>query len=104
MTNLGDVIGMLPNCIIAYKSIIAFLLQPEVKATTADPRVVDGLAVALFLAPDPSSYRTLTLHVRGPEAISTAESAALYTEALGRPEEPVQPVQGSLRRSLSMGR
>jgi hypothetical protein len=53
--HLRYVIGMLPNCIIAYNCIIAFPLQPEVKATIVDPRDVADLAVALLLAPDPSS-------------------------------------------------
>ena len=48
------------------------------------------LAAALLLAPDPSVYHALKLDVSGPEAISMASIAALYTEALGRPVQPIQ--------------
>ena len=82
--HLGDIFGTLP------KSIIAYPLKSDAKATIVDPRDVGDLAAALLVAPDPSVYHTLKLDVSGPEAISLGEIAGLYTEALSRPVQPVE--------------
>jgi len=82
--HLGDIFGTLPNGIIAYAN------NPEATARIIDPRDVGDLAAALLLAPDHSKYHGLKLNVSGPEAVSMAQVAALYTEALGRPIQAVQ--------------
>jgi len=82
--HLGDIFGTLPNSIIAYP------LKSDAKATIVDPRDVGDLAASLLVAPDPTVYHALKLDVNGPEAISLGEIAALYTEALKRPVQPVE--------------
>lgn len=85
MTNhIGDIFGSLP------KNVIAYPLDLEAKATIVDPRDVGDLAAAMLLSSDPSIYHGLKLDVAGPEAMSMKEIAAMYTEVLGRPVQPVQ--------------
>ena len=50
-----------------------------------DPRDVGELAAQMMMTSDPSAYHGLKLDVSGPEAVSMAQVAALYTAALGTP-------------------
>ena len=75
--HLGDIFGTLPMGIIAYP------LSGEAKAAPVDPRDVGGLAAQMMMTSDPSAYHGLKLDVGGPEAVSMAQVAALYTAALG---------------------
>lgn len=80
MTNhLGDIFGTLSSNIIAYP------VDTEATATIVDPRDVGYAAARLLLAPDCALYHGLKLDMSGPESISIAQVAALYTTALGRP-------------------
>jgi NAD(P)H dehydrogenase (quinone) len=77
--HLADVFGTLPMGIIAYP------LSGEAKAAPVDPRDVGELAAQMMMTSDPSAYHGLKLDVSGPEAVSMAQVAALYTAALGTP-------------------
>jgi len=84
MTNhLGDIFGTLP------KGVIAYAVDPEAKFTLVDPRDVGDLAAKLVVAADPCVHHGMKLDVGGPEAVSTSQMAAFYTEALGRPIQAV---------------
>ena len=75
--HLADIFGTLPMGIIAYP------LSGEAKAAPVDPRDVGELAAQMMMTSDPSAYHGLKLDVGGPEAVSMAQVAALYTTALG---------------------
>lgn len=85
MTNhLGDIFGTLPLGIIAYP------VEPEAQVGAIHPHDIGELAAALAVTADPSSYHGMKLDVSGPETVTMAQLAALYTEALGRPIHAVK--------------
>lgn len=81
--HLGDIFGTLPMGVVAYP------VNPDAKIPLVDPRDVGDIAAKLVVAEDPSVHHGLKLDVSGPEAVSTSQMSALYTESLGRPIQAV---------------
>ncbi|CAE8641746.1 unnamed protein product [Polarella glacialis] len=77
--HLGDVFGTLPNNVVVYP------VSPDSKTSMVDTRDVGDIAAKMILASDASAYHGLKLDISGPEAVSLAQMAQLYSEALGRP-------------------
>merc|ERR1719161_1527468 len=69
--------------------VVAYPVNPDAKIPLVDPRDVGDIAAKLVIAEDPSVHHGLKLDISGPEAVSTSQMSALYTESLGRPIKAV---------------
>ena len=76
--HLGDVFGTLP------KGVVVYPVNPDANAAMVDPRDVGDLMAKMALSDDISAYHGRKLDISGPEEVSLAQMAQLYSQALGR--------------------